>query len=119
MTPSPKPIHQLLSLLLLPIGGLLIVGAKLGTSMIGTSNDPISLWVVSLLGAFLWVWGCVHFAIASKLNPALGLLGIFFIAGFFILLFVAKKQPELERAKMRRQATNPKKEYRGDPNSLY
>ena len=119
MTPSPKPIHHLLSLLLLPIGGLLIAGGKLGTSMVGTSNDPATLLVISLLGALLWIWGCVHFAIASKLNPALGLLGIFFIAGFLILLFVAKKQPELERARMRQRANNPKKEYRGDPDSLY
>ncbi|QJE97328.1 hypothetical protein [Luteolibacter luteus] len=119
MTPPPKPIHQLLALLMLPVGALLIIGAKLGTSMIGTSDSPAALLVLSLVGAIIWVWGCIHFAIASKLSPALGFLGLFFIAGFLILLFVAKKQPEWERSKMRRFANNPKKEYRGDPDSLY
>lgn len=120
MNQPPKTIHFSIALLLLPIGGILIGGSKFGASFVaGSANPETALLAASFIGVVLWIWGCIHFAIASKLNPGFGFLGLFFIVGLFALIWLAKKQPEMERAAARKLARNPKKEYRGDPNSLY
>ena len=117
---NPNPIHALLALILLPIGGILIFGSKLGVALASGQDATLTaVFLFSLLGAIFWIWGCFHLAIASKLNPAFGMLGLFFLVGFFVILWCAKKQPEWERAAARHRATNPNKEYRGDPDSLY
>ena len=120
MNPNPSPIHALLAIVLLILGAVLIFGSRLGVSLAGGNVDSVgSIVLLSLFGGLLWIWGCTHLAISSKLNPGFGILGIFFIVGLFVILWCAKKQPEWERAAARHRTKNPKKEYRGDPTSLY
>jgi len=120
MNPNPNPIHALLAIILLILGAVLIFGSRLGVSLAGGNVDSIgSVVLLSLVGGLFWIWGCTHLAISSKLNPGFGILGIFFIAGLFAILWCAKKQPEWERSAARHRSKNPKKEYRGDPTSLY
>jgi hypothetical protein len=108
------------------IGAALIFGSKVGMSI--ASNEVAAtgqrvqindIVYISFIGAALWVWGCVHLAIVYRLNPAFGLLGLFFLVGFFILLWCGKKKPDWDIAAARRRAMNPGNKNRGDPTSLY
>ena len=56
MNQPPKTIHFSLSLLLLPLGGILIGGSKFGASFVAGSADPgAALLAASCIG-FLNSW---------------------------------------------------------------
>lgn len=117
---APNPIHARLALILLIVGAIFLVGVRVGVRFhTGQEGPLIGMTLLWLAGAITWIWGCVHFAIARKLHPAYGLLGFFFLIGLLAIVWCASKQPEWERGAALRRAANPKKEYRGDPDSPY
>lgn len=94
----------------------MITASKLGAV---TNLEGLPLILFWLGGPIIWLWGCFHFVAGKRLPLYIGFLGIFFILGFLIILFLATKQPEFARAAARRKAANPSGKYRGDPTSLY
>ena len=106
--PPANPIHKTLAAALLPIGFVIILMTKVLAMRDGSEdlNQAVFL-LLWFMGLVMWIWGCCHFAIYRNLNVAWGFLGLLWIVGFLILVWVAKKMPDWERKAAISQAREP------------
>ena len=70
---------------------------------------------IGLFGFVLWLWGCFHLAISLRLHPAHGLLGILWIVGLLILLWIGKSARD-PRSRYHHRSSARKLTPRRDPN---
>lgn len=109
-------VHGLLAAFLMVAGLILRFGVPLTVSLSGGSTG--SLVLLTLLGAVLWLWGCCHLACHFGLSGAWGLAGILFLLGPAIIFWAASQKPRWDRAAAHRPK-GARREYKGDPTSLY
>lgn len=113
-----RGIHGVLAAFLMMAALILRFGVPLTIAVSGGSDSAGSLVLFSILGAVLWLWGCCHLAMHFGLSGAWGLAGILFLLGPAIIFWAANQKPKWDRAAARRPK-GTKREYKGDPTSLY
>ncbi len=74
-------------------------------------------FLLSILSAIVWIWGCVHFAKNFGLPGIWGAFGIFFIFGLAVIYWAGRQKPKWDKG--RSQNPSSGKFRGGDPNSLY
>ncbi len=112
-----RGIHGKLAGILMLIALVLRCGVPIMASSDNFSNADPYLWLLSLGGGILWVWGCCHLALHLGLSAAWGLTGIFMILGPAIMFWMSKHKHKWNREATRRP--QGRKQYRGDSDSPY
>lgn len=113
-----RGIHGMLAAFLMITALILRYGVPLIVAISGGTEAHGGLIVLSLLGGILWIWGCCHLAKHFGLSGVWGLAGILFLIGPAIIFWAANQKPKWDRAAAKRPK-GTKREYKGDPTSLY
>jgi hypothetical protein len=110
-------MHGALAAILMVIALVLRFGVPIMASSDNFNEASSSLWLLSLGGGILWVWGCCHLAMHFGLSGAWGLAGLLFLLGPALIFWASSQKPKWDREAARRPQRQ--KQYRGDPTSPY
>ena len=109
--------HGVLAAILMVIALVLRFGVPIMAYSDSFSQAGPYLWILSIGGSLLWIWGCCHLAVHFGLSAVWGLAGSFFLLGPPIIFWASSQKPKWDRAAAR--SPRGKSNYRGDPDSPY